>query len=131
MIDNNIEGRLEFTARSRKVLLIDDSPVCRLVTKAYLKEAGHFLFVEASSAGQAIEKLKGEIFDIVICDYFMENDTGLDVVHYLREEKQEIPFFFFTSEPGHLNGSNRDGYRVFDKADIMPLIKAVMALVLS
>lgn len=129
MTGGNRNCQLSSVTTIRKVLVVDDSAECRLLTTAYLRREGAFVFVEANSAKQAIEKLERETFDIVICDFFMGNETGLDVALYLQEtEKPNAAFFIFTSSPNFLSQSVRETYRVFDKADILPLIEAIRAL---
>lgn len=129
MTSGNPSGQSGLPARVRKVLIVDDSDDCRHLLEVFLSRAGNFSFVEASSARQAIEKLENEVFHLVISDYFMGNDTGLDVALYLEGAGRPAPpFFIFTSGPDYLSKSVRERYRVFNKADIVPLIEAVRAL---
>lgn len=129
MINSNLNCHSGLPISIRKALIVDDSADCRHLLEVFLGRAGNFSFVEASSAREAIEKLENEVFDLIICDYFMENDTGLDVALYLEEAgRLATPFFLFTSGPNYLSKSVQERYRVFNKGDIVPLIEAVRAL---
>ncbi|MFQ5440178.1 MAG: response regulator [Nitrosopumilaceae archaeon] len=83
-----------------KILGIDDNADITEMLDTVLNSAGHeFSFVNKGREG--LEKIKQEIFDVVLLDLSMPNFTGVDVVNALNEEgiinKQKIVLFTASS----------------------------------
>lgn len=70
--------------KNKKVLLVDDDSVNRLLGKTIL-EKFKCLFDIANSGEEAIERLKRSKYDIVLLDIHMPDINGLDVAKYLRK----------------------------------------------
>ncbi len=68
---------------SKKILVIEDEPAVAITVTAALEAEG-YLVAEASSAEQALERLAVENFPVVLTDIFLEQQTGLDVLHRAR-----------------------------------------------
>ncbi len=63
----------------QKILLVEDEPALQFTIQTALEEKGYA--VEAvSTTGEAIERLSGEAFPIVITDIYVDERTGLDVL---------------------------------------------------
>ncbi|TDP55580.1 CheY-like chemotaxis protein [Bacteriovorax stolpii] len=80
----------------KKILVVDDSWLVRENLKDFLHE---FFILEvqmASSASEGIKRLKDQCFDLVLCDYDMPEEKGDKLLLYLRENKHQVPFIFFT-----------------------------------
>ena len=67
-----------------KIMIVDDHPVVREgISKIIKKETEFFICGEASSAEEAIEKVKAEKPEIVIVDIFLEgNMNGMDLIKF-------------------------------------------------
>ncbi len=75
------------SARGR-VLVVDDEPALgRLVSR--MLEAEHDVTVVAR-ARDALTRLEGEAFDVVLCDLMMPEMTGMDLVEHLRAHAPDL-----------------------------------------
>ncbi|MFX0114991.1 MAG: PAS domain S-box protein, partial [Candidatus Hodarchaeota archaeon] len=80
-----------------RILLVDDESDLLDITKMFLAEREPNLEIEvASSSSEALEKLSGEYFDVIVADYQMPGIDGLDLLRHLRENANNIPFIMFT-----------------------------------
>lgn len=67
------------------ILVIDDDPVSLLVASHILIGAGYNVSA-TEEPSRARELLNTEAFDAVLCDYLMPDETGLDLLEWLRTE---------------------------------------------
>ncbi|PVX23263.1 MAG: hypothetical protein CW691_11105 [Candidatus Bathyarchaeum sp.] len=81
---------------SIKVLCVDDEASFLTSTKQLLEMVTPFHVDIACSVTDALEKLKSEVFDVVVSDYQMPEKSGLDFLKELRENNNDIPFILFT-----------------------------------
>lgn len=114
-----------------KILLVDDAQDYRAFTQTCLKRHGYFDFWEARSAREAIEFLGFETFDLIICDFYMESDTGLDVLNFLQAKRSAIPFVFLTSSIESIPLRLIAEVRTFSKWRFSPLVDHVKELGLA
>jgi DNA-binding NarL/FixJ family response regulator len=77
---------------------VDDEPGLRDLAKEYLEATGDFKVRSAGSAGDALDALADECFDVVVADYSMPGTTGIDLLKQLREDGNEVPFIIFTGK---------------------------------
>jgi len=73
--------------RNKKVLLVDDDSVNRLLGKTIL-EKSECDYDMASNGKEAIEKLDTKKYDIVLLDIHMPDISGVDVARYFRKKKK-------------------------------------------
>ncbi|MHA2497061.1 MAG: PAS domain S-box protein [Candidatus Hodarchaeales archaeon] len=80
-----------------RVLLVDDDSDFIDVACLYLEDH-HFgtYYAKALSAHDALEMLKDENFDAIVCDYQMPEMDGLKLLELLRNQADDIPFIIFT-----------------------------------
>ena len=72
----------------RKILLIDDEElVIKSVSKLLTKEG--YEVVSCKNGEEALEKVKSELIDLIVCDIRMPNLTGIDTVRKIREFQTE------------------------------------------
>lgn len=85
---------------SGKILVVDDSNMLRDMVKFALQEGGYNDLTEASDGAIALEKAKGQVFDLVITDVNMPNMNGLDLVRELRKlpPYAKTPILVLTTE---------------------------------
>lgn len=69
-----------------KILVVDDSPTIRELTKIFLKELNFTNVDEADDGLNALEKLKSEGFDLVITDWNMPRLSGLELLKAIRAD---------------------------------------------
>jgi DNA-binding response OmpR family regulator len=83
----------------RKVLVIDDEETIRKFLKIHLGKMGYEV-KEAPDGEQAIEELKRDRFDLLICDIMMPKKNGWEVLKEIRSnpETREIPVIILTGK---------------------------------
>lgn len=79
-----------------RVLHVDDEECLLKVAKECLQTEGPFEVETALSVEEAMEKLEGGKFDVVVSDYQMPGKDGLAFLKELRDRKEYIPFIMFT-----------------------------------
>jgi two-component system chemotaxis response regulator CheY len=84
-----------------KILAVDDSASMRQMVSFTLKEAGYEV-VEAEDGVDALEKAKGDSFDLVISDVNMPRMDGISLIKELRGLSQFkfTPILMLTTESG-------------------------------
>jgi DNA-binding NtrC family response regulator len=82
--------------KSKKILLIDDDQYIRNSLAYYFKKKT-LSFVTLESAEEALELLKKEPFDVIICDYKLPRMNGLDFFFHLYELQPEALRIFITA----------------------------------
>jgi two-component system chemotaxis response regulator CheY len=68
-----------------RVLLIDDDPACRRAARMMLERSG-FEVAEAADGADGLKAFRQGGADVVLCDLFMPDVDGLEVIRRLREE---------------------------------------------
>lgn len=83
-----------------RILVVDNSRTMRMIVKRGIRQAGFesHEVLEAEGGPEALEIVRKDKPDLVLCDWNMPGMTGLDVLKALRDEKNAIPFGFITSE---------------------------------
>jgi two-component system chemotaxis response regulator CheY len=83
-----------------KILIVDDSRAMRLIVMKTLREAGYsgHDLSEAEDGAKALEAIKANGPDLVLCDWNMPNMTGLELLQALNEEEISGVFGFVTTE---------------------------------
>ena len=78
-----------------KILLIDDDRTFRVVTADLLQDEG-YQTSNAASVAEARDTLASEVFDLILCDMVMENETGLNLLEYIKEKNIQTPVLMIT-----------------------------------
>lgn len=83
-----------------KILICDDHAIIRKGLKQILlEEYASAEIIEAADAGAAINLISKTTPDVVICDLSMPGRSGLDVVHYTRQNFPRIPVLILSIHP--------------------------------
>ncbi len=83
--------------KTTKLLLIDDNDAFLEIAKTFLLKQDKELKIAAvNSAANALKKMKGQNFDVIVCDYQMPGMDGLELLEKLRDEGNSVPFIIFT-----------------------------------
>ncbi len=84
---------------SRKVLVVDDSASIRKVVSLTLKGAGYEID-EAVDGQDALSKLAGSKYNLIICDINMPNMDGLTFLRTMRQSEASkfTPVIMLTTE---------------------------------
>ena len=89
----------ELPPEEPQALVVDDVPATRAALKDMLYEIGFTRVLEASGGREALEKLKSQGADLIVCDYMMQDMSGLDLLNQLRNHAYlvDIPFIVVSS----------------------------------
>ena len=81
---------------SAKILIVDDELIMRESLAGWLQRDGHTIDT-APSGEEALEKLKGARFDIMLVDIKMEGMSGLDVLQHVKENDPDVAIVMITA----------------------------------
>ncbi|HVK60977.1 MAG TPA: diguanylate cyclase [Bdellovibrionales bacterium] len=88
--------RLARPAHQKLILAVDDDPDCLAISTATLEHQG-FLVEKASSAEEALEKLKKFTPDLMLLDINMPGMSGLDAIAQIRKRDQYFSVIFVSA----------------------------------
>ncbi|WP_159882803.1 response regulator [Paenibacillus puerhi] len=83
-----------------RILLADDEEALRFLLTETLADEGYDI-TEATDGREAVERLRSESFDLVILDYMMPEQTGVEVCEWLRSQdgaNREAPVILLTAK---------------------------------
>ena len=81
-----------------RTLVVDDDPVVLKSCRRVLEEEG-FPVTLASSVKEALEKLAGQSFSLLLVDVKMPEEDGFSLMERLREKKIDIPILVMSGYP--------------------------------
>ncbi|MDY6910134.1 MAG: response regulator [Thermodesulfobacteriota bacterium] len=79
----------------RKILIIEDDDGLRDLLHSYLEESG-FAVVEAADGLEGLEKISGELFDLMIVDVMLPYVSGIGLVKIAKGRHPETPVICIT-----------------------------------
>jgi len=83
-----------------RILIVDDFSTMRRILKNILRQLGFQNILEADDGATAVDMLKTEAVDMIICDWNMPKMTGIEFLKHVRqtEELKHLPFLMVTAE---------------------------------
>jgi CheY-like chemotaxis protein len=81
-----------------RVLHVDDDPCILRISKLILETMGAYQVETASSVREAFDKMGRVEYDVVVSDYHMPEQDGLQFLRELREKGNQISFVLFSGE---------------------------------
>ncbi len=78
------------------ILIIDDDDRIRDLLKKYLIKNG-FLVSSVSNAAKARKIMEKYIFDLMIVDYMMPNESGIEFLTSIRKQENNTPAIMLTA----------------------------------
>jgi PAS domain S-box-containing protein len=110
------------TAARRQILVVDDEPEVTFATRMLLEIEG-FDVLTAASREEAIKCISDleQVPDLLIIDYHLRNETGLDVIRALRDQMHTVVPAILVS------GDTSDRVVVAEREDMTFLTKPVDA----
>ena len=97
-----------------RVLVIDDEAEVRAAVRTMLEEEGHEV-TDAANGVEAMRILLGAPVDLVVCDLFMPDMDGLEVIRELRRNAPDVCVIA-------MSGGGADG-----TIDLLPMARALGA----
>lgn len=96
-VESSARVMLDLSEKIR-VLHVDDESGLLKIAKQCLEMEGPFQVDSALSVEEALGKLEREKYDIIVSDYQMPGNDGLDFLRTLRRKGNMIPFIMFTGK---------------------------------
>lgn len=87
------------TAEKATILAVDDEPRILDLVAETLGSLGSFRVLKARSAPEAFEILSSEQVDILLSDLYMDQYSGLDILHEAKAAHPDILVIFMTAQP--------------------------------
>jgi DNA-binding NtrC family response regulator len=79
-----------------RILIVDDDEVSCGLFAEVLEGEGHGV-EQARSGEQALERLRGDTYDLLLVDIRMPGLSGLEVTRHMRREQPELPVIVMTA----------------------------------
>src|SRR5512138_2085604 len=100
----------KLNSKTARILIVDDDPGQRSLLDSFLRSQG-FETVLATSGEQALEKLRGQDFSLLISDVRMPGISGLETLRRARQEQAVLPVLLVTAfaDIREAVGAMRDG----------------------
>jgi two-component system chemotaxis response regulator CheY len=85
---------------AKSVLVVDDYKITIRIVQNLLRQIGFSDVDEASNGVEALSKLRGKAYDLVISDWNMEPMSGIELLRKMRAEPatRGTPFIMITAE---------------------------------
>lgn len=85
---------------SLSILIVDDYKTMLRIIRNLLKQLGFHNVDEATDGSEALNKLRGKNYDLVISDWNMEPMTGYELLKEVRADDmlKALPFIMVTAE---------------------------------
>jgi DNA-binding NarL/FixJ family response regulator len=81
-----------------RILIADDHELLRRGLKGILREAfPEALFAEATTAGETLEALMGQTWDLLLLDIHLPGRSGLEILQELRRHQPRLPVVVLTA----------------------------------
>jgi len=81
---------------AHRILVVDDSPVVRLILQDMLEALGHKVVAQAESAAGAIAAFREGKHDVVLLDISLPDGEGLSVLREMRQIDPSARVFIVT-----------------------------------
>src|SRR5881394_1157167 len=78
-----------------RILCVDDDAAIRGVLSRVVQNAGH-QFVQAANATEALQALRGDGVDLMICDFQLPGIDGIELVRLMRADRDRTPVIMLT-----------------------------------
>jgi len=111
----------------KKILVVDDEEIVRKGLKIHLTKSGYNV-EEAADGEEAIEWMKKNNFDLLICDIMMPKKDGWEVLNFVRSQTrtEDLPVIFLTAKSqdsdmfeGYERGANYYITKPFTKSQLL------------
>jgi DNA-binding NtrC family response regulator len=79
----------------QKLLLVEDDPSLQFTIQTALEASGYTVDA-VSTTGEAIQRLSGESYPIVISDIYIDERTGIDVLHAAKRNDPQCAVILMT-----------------------------------
>jgi two-component system, chemotaxis family, chemotaxis protein CheY len=81
------------------ILVVDDSPNTIRLTRDLLRKLGYKDVGMANGGNSALDMMRANNYDFVICEWNMEPMTGYELLRHMRTAIGRIPFILMAAQP--------------------------------
>ena len=119
----------------KRILVVDDEEVIRKFLRIHLAKLGYEV-KEAADGEQAMEQLRKEDFDLLICDILMPKKNGWEVIKEVKSnpKTKEMPVIVLTARnedsdmfKGYDLGANYYMTKPFTKTQLLYGLKLMLS----
>lgn len=82
---------------SKHILIVDDNDVFRQTLSNQIKLYEEFIVVEAINGAEALEKAKGDLFDLIVLDVNLPDLDGRETCRLMRQRGVRSPIIMLTA----------------------------------
>ncbi|WP_092223481.1 sigma-54 dependent transcriptional regulator [Desulforhopalus singaporensis] len=87
------------SATGAAILIVDDEVSLRNTFRIFLQRAGYETVIAVASPEEAVREVSRQIFDLIICDIVLENQSGIDLFKRFRKLGVNCPVVIITGFP--------------------------------
>ncbi len=118
-----------------RILLVDDEPDIRYITKRMLEKEGHEI-IEACDGEECLQKLESEKPDLILLDVMMPGLKGWEVCRKIKAEEKtrSIPVVMFTVrtseedlEESRKCGAEAHINKPFEREELLRVVNRVLS----
>ncbi len=118
----------------KRILIVDDEEVIRKFLRIHLAKLGYEV-MEAADGEQAMEQLRKDDFDLLICDILMPKKDGWEVIKEVKSnpKTKDIPVIVLTAKnedsdmfKGYDLGANYYMTKPFTKTQLLYGLKLML-----
>jgi two-component system chemotaxis response regulator CheY len=82
----------------KSILVVDDQSSMRGIVRQFLRQYGFEDIDEANNGQDAFKKLMNKNYDLIICDWIMDDGNGLQLLKIMKsnDSLKDIPFIMAT-----------------------------------
>lgn len=110
-------------------LIVDDDIPLTVFFKETLQYAGHRVFVAVNEHG-ALETVKRESIDIMICDYLLPGMDGSAIVEIVKQHNKEIFCVLISGHHQHL-ADNQKNFSNIEMVIAKPVLKETLMEIIN
>jgi len=88
--------------RLKKILIVDDEEKLGRFVSMLLQRSGNYHVVTCNSVAEARTLLESSMWSLVITDIVMPNETGLQLVQWVREHYPDLPCVVMTAHSNRI-----------------------------
>lgn len=121
-------------SRKSKILIVDDDPDVRSLTRTFLEHEGYTVYVsgDADRAAQLFRRSPG--IDLVITDYSMPQRSGIDLARELKTLQPSLHVLIISGAivtPGQLDLMQVHGWKFLPKPFSLPQLLSEVHTILE
>ena len=116
------------------ILLVDDDPDVRLLTRTFLEHEGYSVF-SSGDAERAMQIFRSvPQIDLVVTDLYMPGHSGMELARQLKELRSDVPVLIISGgvlESGQEAGLQSEGWSFLAKPFRLPELLAAVHRILA